>query len=55
MNRGCFLLALAVILLALWFVGIGVQVGGGLVHFLLAMAVLVYVLDWIPHSSSGPG
>jgi hypothetical protein len=36
-----------VILIALWLLGIGFQVGGGLIHLLLVAALLVWLLDML--------
>jgi len=47
--------ALALILLAVWIVGVIAKVGEEVIHFLLVMAGLMYILGWISRGSSGAG
>jgi predicted nucleic acid-binding Zn ribbon protein len=38
---------IAVILLVLWLLGFSMHVGGGLIHFLLVIAIVVIVFNFI--------
>jgi len=41
------LLTIAIILVVLWLLGFTLQIGGGLIHLLLVIALIVFIYDMI--------
>lgn len=48
------LLTLALILLALWVLGLVGHVAGGLIHLLLVIALVVFILHFLRGPRGGP-
>lgn len=38
---------IAIILLVLWLLGFGLHIGGGIIHILLVIAIIVFLLRFI--------
>lgn len=41
------LLTIAIILVILWLLGFTLQIGGGLIHILIVIAIIVFIYDMI--------
>ncbi len=41
------LLTIAIILVVLWLLGFTLNIGGGLIHLLIAIALIVFIYDMI--------
>ena len=39
--------ALAIILILIWLLGFGLNIGGGLIHIILVIAAIVFIFDML--------
>lgn len=46
-NGGIMLLTIAAILVILWLLGFLLNIGGGLIHVLIVVALIVFIYDMI--------